>query len=212
MDWPERLLIAAVRRMPAMRREWGEAMLAELASVRPLQERWLFATGCAATALEETMRSAMRRVRGVALISLIWAPLWAVMFGAFLLALELLLGPSNEPSFVFMMWTIGQVGLVTGALFGVLLALGENGKAVEQLSLMRVALWGALSATVFPVMTGRANQVFWTCTFGVIVAVAMVALARRAALFRLGRSPGVVRACALLPVADAVNPRQGRSA
>jgi len=207
MDWPERLLIAAVRRMPAKRREWGEAMLAELASVRLLQERWLFAAGCAGTALEETMISAMRRVRGVALISLIWAPLWAVMFGVFLLVLERLLGPSNEPSFVFMMLTIGQVGLVTGALFGVLLALGENGKAVEQLSLMRVALWGALSATVFPVMTGRANQVFWTCTFGAIVAVAMVAVARRAALSRLSRSPGLLRACALLPVSDTVNPR-----
>jgi uncharacterized membrane protein len=143
----------------------------------------------------------------VALISLIWASLWAAMFGVLLLALERVLGPSNEPSLLFMMWTIGQVGLVTGVLFGVLLALGENGKAVEQISLMRVTLWGALSAAVFPVITGRANQVVWTCPFGVIVAVAMVALARWADVSRLDRRPHLLSACALLPVKDAVNPR-----
>lgn len=209
MDWPERLLLAAVRRMPAMRREWGEAMLAELASVGSSRERWRFAVGCAAAALEESMKSLGTRARGVALISLIWAPMWAVMFGALLLALEHLLGPNDEPSIIFMMWTIGQVGFVSGALFGVLLAVGENGKAVEQISLVRVTLWGALSAAVFPVMTGRANQVFWTCSFGVIVAVVMVAAARRAALFRPDQSPSLLRTCALLPVRDAVNPRQG---
>jgi hypothetical protein len=208
MDWQERLLIAAVRRMPAARREWGEAMLAELASVRLSRARWRFAVGCAATALEESMRSFGTRARGVALISLIWAPLWAVMFSALYLTLEPLLGPNNEPSLIFMMWTIGQVGLVSGAFFGVLLAFGEDGKAVAKISLMRAALWGALSAAVFPIMTGRANQVFWTCTFGVIVAVVMVALARRAALSRLDRSQSLLWACALLPVKDAVNPRQ----
>ena len=151
------------------------------------------------------MKSLVRRVRGVALISLIWAPLWAVLFGALLLVLQLLLGPQNEPSLAFMMWTIGLVGLVSGAIFGVLLALGENGKAVEQISLPRAALWGGLSAAVFPVMTGRANQVFWTCTFGVMVALALVAIARRAAVTRLDRSPRMLLLCALLPVEDAVN-------
>jgi hypothetical protein len=145
----------------------------------------------------------------VAVISVIWALVWAVMFGVLLLVLGSLLGPSNEPSLTFMMWTIGQVGLVSGALFGVVLAFAENGRAVEQIPLARVALWGALSASVFPVMTGRVNQVFWTCTFGVIVAVAMVASAKRAARSRQGRSPSVLWACALLPVKDAVNPRQG---
>jgi hypothetical protein len=209
MDWPERLLIAAIRCMPALRREWGEAMLAELASVRPSQARWRFAIGCAATALEESMKSLRTRVLGVALISLTWATLWALMFGALLLALERVLGPSNEPSLLFMMWTIGQLGLATGLLFGVLLATGENGKAVEKISLLRVTLWGALSAAVFPVMTGRANQVLWTSTFGVIVAVAMVALARQAALSRSrrDRAPSLLSACALLPVKDAVRPR-----
>lgn len=206
MDWPERLLLSAVRRMPAMRREWGAAMVAELACVRRSPDRWRFAIGCARTALGEGMSPLVIRARGVALISLIWAPLWAAMFGVLVQVLELLIGPNNEPSLPFMMWIVGRVGLVSGAIFGALLAFGEKGKPVEQLSLLRTALWGTLSAAVFPVMTGRANQVFWTCTFGVIVAVAMVAMARRAALSRLDHTPSMLRTYALLPVEDIVNP------
>ncbi|MGH9753713.1 MAG: hypothetical protein ACREA2_13110 [Blastocatellia bacterium] len=45
------LLAAAVRRMPAERREWGAAMLAELAQLQNPPTRWRFALGCARVAL-----------------------------------------------------------------------------------------------------------------------------------------------------------------
>jgi len=48
---PERLLTAAVRRMPAERREWGAAMLAELAQLQHPSTRWRFALGCTRVAL-----------------------------------------------------------------------------------------------------------------------------------------------------------------
>lgn len=48
---PERLLARAVRRMPAERREWGAAMLAELAILRDPVARWRFAISCARVAL-----------------------------------------------------------------------------------------------------------------------------------------------------------------
>lgn len=48
---PERLLTAAVRRMPAERLEWGAAMLAELATLRQPFARWQFVLGCARVAL-----------------------------------------------------------------------------------------------------------------------------------------------------------------
>lgn len=216
-NWPERLLIAAVRFMPRQRKEWGEAMLAELASVQPFKARWHFAIGCASVVLEEFMKTLTKRawrtrllgtrVFGVAWMSLIWASLWGLMFGLLLLVLERVLGPSSEPSLLFMVWTISQVGLVTGVLFGVLLAWAENGKAVADLSLLRVTFWGALSAAVFPVLTGRANQVFWTCTFGVIVAVGIVALAKRATHSHPTRMPSWLRLFALLAVKSAVHPR-----
>lgn len=48
---PERLLAWAVRQMPTERREWGAAMLAELASVRHPATRWQFALSCLRVAL-----------------------------------------------------------------------------------------------------------------------------------------------------------------
>jgi hypothetical protein len=48
---PRWLLTIAVRRMPAERSEWGEAMLAELAQLQHLSSRWRFALGCTCVAL-----------------------------------------------------------------------------------------------------------------------------------------------------------------
>lgn len=45
-DGAGRLLRFAVRWMPAERREWGDAMLAELEQIEPPVERWRFALGC----------------------------------------------------------------------------------------------------------------------------------------------------------------------
>ncbi len=51
MDTPGLLLTIAVRRMPAERCEWGEAMLAELAQLQNPSARWRFALGCVCVAL-----------------------------------------------------------------------------------------------------------------------------------------------------------------
>ena len=51
MDVTRLLLAAAVRRMPEERREWGAAMLAELAQLQNPSTRWWFALGCARVAL-----------------------------------------------------------------------------------------------------------------------------------------------------------------
>ncbi len=50
-ELPERLLAAAVRHMPVERREWGAAMLAELAQLQQPSTRWRFALGCSRVAL-----------------------------------------------------------------------------------------------------------------------------------------------------------------
>lgn len=51
MDGPGRLLAAAVRWMPEERRDWGGAMLAELAQLQHPSTRWWFALGCTRVAL-----------------------------------------------------------------------------------------------------------------------------------------------------------------
>lgn len=50
-DMPERLLAWLVRDMPQGRKEWGAAMLAELAHIQPGPARWGFALSCARAAL-----------------------------------------------------------------------------------------------------------------------------------------------------------------
>ena len=50
-DVPARIVIAAARFLPRERREWGSAMLAELAHIDASHDRWLFALGCARAAL-----------------------------------------------------------------------------------------------------------------------------------------------------------------
>src|SRR5262245_41580415 len=45
-DIPWKVLSAIVRQMPEERREWGEAMLAELAQVEGAARRWGFAISC----------------------------------------------------------------------------------------------------------------------------------------------------------------------
>ncbi|GIE92455.1 hypothetical protein [Actinoplanes regularis] len=52
-DGPARLLAAAVRVMPAVRRDWGRAMQAELASIAERPERRSFARGCLRAAATE---------------------------------------------------------------------------------------------------------------------------------------------------------------
>jgi hypothetical protein len=219
MDWPARLLTSAVRCLPAERRDWGAAMLAELAHLQQPFARRRFALGCARVALFPprlrpfmiggTMNVYVRKLRGVTGISLIWAPLWAVLFGLLVSILQFFLPPNTEPTLPEMMWIIAQVGFVSGSIFGSLFAWAENGKAIRDLSLGRAALWGALAAAVFPIVTGRANQLFWTCPFGAIVAVTLIALARQAARRAVNQPQrNFFFACAFLPVRDTVSPTQ----
>jgi hypothetical protein len=77
---------------------------------------------------------------------------------------------------------IGWAGFVSGALFGIALTFAERRKSVGDLSLVRAALWGVMASAVFPLVTGRADQVFWTCPFGLITSVVSVAIARNAEL------------------------------
>jgi hypothetical protein len=83
-DVPRLLLTMAVRRMPAERSEWGEAMLAELAQLENPSTRWRFALDCIRVALfpprkvgliqtimNHKMESIITTIGSAALISLI---------------------------------------------------------------------------------------------------------------------------------------------
>jgi len=108
-----------------------------------------------------------------------------------------------------MMAIIGWVGFVSGGIFAFLMSFAENGRAIRNISLARAALWGIFGSAVFPILTQRADQVFWTGPFGAVVAMALVAAARKAERCEAKqpmRLRDVFLACVLTPVRDAVNP------
>lgn len=107
------------------------------------------------------------------------------------------------------MIVIGWVGLISGGIFGILLAFNGSGKAIRNLSLGRVMGWGILGSAVYPILTGRANQVFWTSTFGAVLALVWVTLARKADVRKPQGSRGVADfalATVLMPIRDVLSP------
>ena len=69
-DVPARVVTAATHRLPAHRREWGQAMVAELTQIRGRVRRWRFAAGVLRVALFLPPRHP-RRVLAVAGIGLL---------------------------------------------------------------------------------------------------------------------------------------------
>ena len=135
--------------------------------------------------------------------------MWAALFTALTYILQRFLPLDSDVGTLRIALIIGWVGLVSGGIFGILLSLNESGKAIRNLSLGRAMVWGILASAIYPLLTQRANQVFWTCTFGAVVAVALVLLARKAAR-RDSTSPRRLRdlllACVHVPVREAVSP------
>ncbi len=64
-------------------------------------------------------------------------------------------------------------------MFALILSIFERGKSVDQLTLGRVAIWALLASAVFPVATGRYDQVFVMCPIGVLSALTTVILSKR---------------------------------
>lgn len=73
-DFAERLLATVVRAMPAERRDWGRAMLAELAAIDGPADRRGFARGCARAAVTE-----LHPVRGVLHLAVVLCALGPVL-------------------------------------------------------------------------------------------------------------------------------------
>ncbi|MBS1787918.1 MAG: hypothetical protein JST85_09365 [Acidobacteria bacterium] len=159
------------------------------------------------------MSTQLRKLRGVVGISLIWGILWAVIFGVLATIIGIVdpdsIDPGEEPAIIGLMG--GVFGLVSGVVFGALLAVAENGREFRNFSLLRAALWGMLSSAVFPLLVGKYNQVFVMCPIGIVVALTLAAITRRAGRDESGRSSGLrdlLFACFLTPVRDVITSRK----
>lgn len=158
------------------------------------------------------MNTQLRKLRGVISISLIWGILWAVVFGIIATIIGIVdpdsIDPGEEPVIIALMG--GAFGAVSGVAFGILLALAESGRDIRNFSLLRAALWGMLSAAVFPLLAGKYNQVLVMCPIGIVVALTLAAISRKAE--RRHGQPNGLRdaffACFLTPIRDVINPRK----
>jgi len=75
---------------------------------------------------------------------------------------------------------LGTAGFISGTAFGIMLTLLERSRSLQDISLARVALWGAVGAAVVPLLTQvHDSQVLWTCPLGALLATTSVLVARR---------------------------------
>src|SRR5919109_315998 len=132
------------------------------------------------------MKRWMRRVRGALLMGLTWAVAWAPV-GVLLGMIVDPSGTMDEP------WILvgAYPGFFGGVLFSTVFAIAARRRRLDELSLKRVAAWGALAGVVLgliPFAIGSSNVPVWklasifvggTTFLCTTSAVASLALARR---------------------------------
>ena len=129
------------------------------------------------------MPSVLRRLRAMAVLGLSWGVVWAGLGAALGVIFGLVrpqdIGPGESPAAIARI--LGVAGFISGAGFALTLSLLERGRTLLQVSLRRVALWGAAGGAIIPLLTTvHDSQVFWTCPLGALLAMSSVQLARRA--------------------------------
>lgn len=92
------------------------------------------------------MKSWWRRVRGALKMGLTWAVGWAPIGAVLGSVLWVVHGPPLTLLQVMTLnaTTLGVLGFVGGAIFSVLLRLGERGSRFDRLTLPRFAAWGGV--------------------------------------------------------------------
>lgn len=150
------------------------------------------------------MKGFLRRLRGMIKTGLTWSVAWAGAFGVFGLVRSFALG---FPMGIFETLVAGgAIGFVSGGVFAGILSLAEGKRTLSELSLKRVALWGAIGgmtlfALVAPRLLGAGlpvemllrsfmGPVLFTGLLGAGSAAGSVALARKADDPALGRGNG----------------------
>jgi hypothetical protein len=138
------------------------------------------------------MNAFLRKVRGALGIAVTWGTVWAAIFAALGLTIGLIDPDSIDPGEgpVRVAWIGAIYGVVSGAVFAVLLALAEGRKSIRDLSLGRAALWGMLGTAAFPLLTPVDNSMLLiVCPVGAALAAASIAVAKRAELTAFPEQP-----------------------
>ena len=131
------------------------------------------------------MRAFLRKCRGILGVAVTWGAMWAVVFALIAFVIGLIDPDSVDPGESGLrIARIGAVfGAVSGISFGIILSVAERRKTLRELSLARVALWGAVATAVYPLLTPLPNgNVIIMSPIGAALAAGLVAVAKKSAL------------------------------
>src|SRR5215211_5506922 len=95
------------------------------------------------------MKKWMSGIRGTILMILLWVIGWGLGFGGIM---EAFIDPDGKIGDVWPT-ALAVPGFVGGIIFSALLAFAERGNSFENVSLLRFALWGAVTGIVLGVLT-----------------------------------------------------------
>ena len=124
----------------------------------------------------------LRRIRGLIGLGIFSAAVWAAVGFAILSIIRVVDPPSVDPGEgpLWAAWVFGRAGFVAGVMGGIVLAIAERHHRLSDLSLPRVALWGALGGLALPwIGAAPRPMMLILAVIGSGTAVAAVALARR---------------------------------
>ena len=141
----------------------------------------------------------LRRLRGVLVTAFLWAAVWGPLGCLIAVALVLssraqVVGLSFGNAMLAVLAFYGLWGTVSGGVFAVALSIAERQRRIEELSMGRVALWGAVGGAALPaigsvaiILTGHARQLplqiavlfAIASLLGSLCSAATLALARR---------------------------------
>jgi hypothetical protein len=101
------------------------------------------------------MKTLLRRLRGALGNALVWGSVWFGATVAFVVGALLITGGRTQPLGVLLASAVvGAVGAITGGTFSLYLAANFRRSSVDDLSAPRVALGGALMATLVALIIG----------------------------------------------------------
>lgn len=134
------------------------------------------------------MRKWLARIRGAVLMAVTWAVVWAP-FGPLAGLIVDADGTMDEPWLL-----VGALpGFLCGLLFSVVLGITERRRAFHELSLARVAAWGAAGGLFLMVLSATAlgtpdtGHLFWRARFLIIGGVTLLSAASAAGSLLLAR-------------------------
>src|SRR5688572_2243470 len=134
------------------------------------------------------MRKWLARIRGALLMALTWAVIWAP-FGPLLGMIVDPDGTMDEP------WILvgAGPGFLCGLLFSVVLGIAERRRSLHELSLARVATWGAAGGLFVLLLnsgalgTPNTEHLFWRARYIIFGGVTLLSAASAAGSVLLAR-------------------------